>query len=773
MQPRSTLHRLALSALLLVAFELGAAVASAQTIDEHFEPILTPPSPGAHPPAIQQSLEEGYRLLAQVEDPSDETPLEAAKAAFERAVEGDPRSALAWNGRGIYELIKDEGWLVLLESLKKLFNRDHISMAIKAFERALETDPQFHAARYNLALAYRQARGEENLRKAVAQLERLVEEAPATGNAPLLLVLTYRDLGDREAMEQSLESMPENEAFPRSSQRLLLAFALINGERPAEGAEAYWEGIDAIASDQEAKLFWHDIRPVATLQEDGEFATLSVDQQKAFLREYWQRLADQAFVPVSERLSEHYRRLDHAYRNFRIDLPERRHYSTIAAYVPPWQTGFDDRGVIYLRHGPPDDEATYAGPEVERNLSWMYERPGDDPLVFHFVSDEDVGDYKLVKQLSDAVIQSSANKMTGTTTLQQRAECSINRRCDAYDARTLAADARSMQVLYSSRGHLDPLYDRVAMGLDPQLLDEERSELAQDIEVATKTSSFRPPEESLRYPVRAVSFRNPGGRNAVAFYYALPASQVDVLSLPDGRSAVDYRHQLRIEPLQGGEPIRDEEETRLVAGSIPREPGVLLPRVRWVDLSPGQYQFGLRLTDMSSGRSGLTQGDVMVDAATAGLSLSGIVLATGVTPAQGTNDPFVRWGRWRVVPLPSHMFRRSQPVYVYYEAYGLAMDESGAARYRTTYTLESGNPDRNVVARFFSAVGERLFGGEEKGSISYEFEHSRGEEVDPTLEFFSLDVSESPAGEYVLTIEVEDLIGGGTARRQARLTLVE
>jgi hypothetical protein len=163
----------------------------------------------------------------------------------------------------------------------------------------------------------------------------------------------------------------------------------------------------------------------------------------------------------------------------------------------------------------------------------------------------------------------------------------------------------------------------------------------------------------------------------------------------------------------------------------------------------------------------------MVDATTAGLSLSGIVLATGVTPAQGANDPFVRWGRWRVVPLPSHMFRRSQPVYVYYEAYGLATDESGAARYRTTYTLESGNPDRNVVARFFSAVGERLFGGEEKGSISYEFEHSRSEEVDPTLEFFSLDVSESPAGEYVLTIEVEDLTGGGTARRQARLTLAE
>ena len=40
-------------------------------------------------------------------------------------------------------MAKDEQWLVLLESLKKLLNRDHISMAIKAFEQALAIDPGF------------------------------------------------------------------------------------------------------------------------------------------------------------------------------------------------------------------------------------------------------------------------------------------------------------------------------------------------------------------------------------------------------------------------------------------------------------------------------------------------------------------------------------------------------------------------------------------------------------------------------------------------------
>ncbi len=748
-----------------------------QFVDEHFAALPDAPPRLAAGPAAQ-AIAEGYALMARVTGPEDEATIEAAKQAFDRALDLEPDNPHARNGKGMVELAKDEGWLILLESFKKLFNRDHISMAIKAFERAVEIDSDYHAARYNLALAYRQARGEENWRKAAGELRQVVQESPETGQAPILLALTYRDLGDIAAMREALEGMPEgSESLPTSVRHLLLAWAGFNGSDPKEGSAAYWRGVEAIATDREARLFWHDIRPVVGPPDDARFDILDVDGKKAFLRDYWQALADQSFIPVDDRLAEHYRRLDHVYRNYRIDLPERRHYSTIAAYVPPWQTGFDDRGVIYLRHGPPDDEATYSGPEVERNVSWKYERRGNEPLVFHFVSDEDVSDFKLVKQLSDAVLTNSS-KMTQSTQLANSTGivCQTgvrDRRCDPYDQRIRAGESRDLRALYSSRGHLDPLYDRAAMNLDPQTLDEERSRLAAEIEVATLTTSFLPPSgESLLYPVRTVTFRNPGGELAVAFYYALPAAQVEVIPAGDGRSAVDFRQQLIVESIAGGDPVRAEEEVRLVARTIPREPGVFLPRVRWMSLNPGQYHYGLRLTDLTSGHSGLAQGDVTVDDLRGGVALSGIVLATGVTPVAGPDDPFGRWGRWRVVPLPSHTFRRSQPVFVYYEAYGIAKDADGAARFRTTYTLEAGNPDRNVVVRFLSAVGERLSGGEEKGSISYTFEHARSDDVDPTLEFFSLDVSGSPAGDYVLTIEIEDLVAGRTTRRQTRLALV-
>ena len=54
--------------------------------------------------------------------------------------------------------------------------------------------------------------------------------------------------------------------------------------------------------------------------------------------------------------------------------------------------------------------------------------------------------------------------------------------------RTPEAGTVALQDLYRSRGHLDPDYDRVAMGLDTQILQEEEARLAQDIQIGTRLS---------------------------------------------------------------------------------------------------------------------------------------------------------------------------------------------------------------------------------------------------------------------------------------------
>ncbi len=759
------------STLAVLALLLVGRPAWAQFIDQHFAPVPAVPDSGAYPDAVQQAIEEGYRQLELVTSASDDAHLDAAESAFERALDADPRSVHALNGVGIYELAKDEQWLVLLESLKKILNRDHISMAIKAFERALDVDPGFHPARFNLALAYRQARGEENTRKAIAELERLVQEAPDFPDATLVLAASYRDLGQLERMAAAIEATPAGPALSPAGRQLMLAYAAVNTGQPAEGAEAYWAGIDAIATEQETELYWFDIRPIVGSQLDTEFRSLDLDGRKRFLRDFWTHVADGSFVTVDDRLTEHYRRLDHVYRNFRLELPERRHYSGAAAYVPPWQTGFDDRGVIYLRHGPPDDTASYSGPEVERNVSWKYDQSDGDPLVFHFVSDEDVQDFKLVRRLSDAII-TNASKMTGQTMLSGNCSAGVGARCDSYDSRILDSDRRALRDLYASRGSLDPYYDRAATGLDPQTLSTEELDLAAAIKVGTTTESYEPEGEAgLAAPVYPIPFKSPDGGTILSFYYALPTTEVTVLPRPAGGSQVDYRYQLVVNGSDQEAVARQQDDVTVAsARPIPREAGVMLPGVRTVAVAPGEYRFGMKMTDLNSGRSGLAKGNVTADDFSGGgLALSGLVLASRVEPATDPGNPFVRWDRLKVLPLPSRMFLRSQPVFVYYEVYGLVGDE---ARYQTTYTLESRTPDRNVVARFISALGELLSDDEEEGAITYSFERSQSGDSDPLLEYFSLDVSDSPAGDYLLRVEVEDLSTGTRVERQVPLTLV-
>jgi GWxTD domain-containing protein len=749
-------------------------LANAQSIDRHFDPIVTVPDAATYPGGIQQLIEEGYRQLSEATGPDDDLHLDAAKAAFDAALEIDPRAVHALNGAGLYELTKDEQWLVILESLKKLFNRDHISMAIKAFEKALEIQPDFHPARYNLALAHRQRRGEKSFKRAIVELEKLAEEAPDVGDVVLLLVATYRDAGELESMVDAIEDTPDGSTFTPASRHLLLTYALVNLGRPQEGAASYHAGIETIETEQETDLYWHDIKPIASPARDGEFNRLDVAGRKAYLSAFWEQMADQSFVTTDDRVAEHYRRLHYAYENYRIDLPERRHYSAAAAYIPPWQTGFDDRGAIYLRHGEPDDTAAHAGPDFEKNISWKYDRAGGDPLVFHFVSDEDVNDFKLVRRLSDAFVTGSS-KMTGQQLYGRT--CGVGGGCDSYDIRILAENQIALRDLYSSRGHLDPFYDRTAMRLDERLLETEESDLARDIAIATTTQSYVPelPEAPLPLPVHPVAFKNVSGGAEVLFYYAVPTSEVSVLPYGGGGSEIDYRYQLVVSAPDDQQPVaRQEDDVKIATVKpIPRDAGVMLPGVRPVAIDPGDYEYGMKLTDLNSGRFNVRRGAVHVDDFTKpGLSISGIVLANRINPASDPSNPFVRWGQIKVLPLPSRVFRQTQPVFVYYEVYGLSEDAAGTVNYRTTYTFESRQPDRNVIARFFSSVGELLTRGEDEGSITYSFERSQAG-VDPLLEYFSLDVSKSPPGDYVLTVELEDRETGASLQRQVELSLVD
>ena len=176
-----------------------------------------------------------------------------------------------------------------------------------------------------------------------------------------------------------------------------------------------------------------------------------------------------------ERLREHYRRLFYARKNFQL-VSLNRHYDIVERYRSG-SRDFDDRGIIYIRHGEPTSRATYAAPGLEPNESWRYSRPDGD-MIFHFMAREDVQDFKLVESLFDVLGFSNAVVLRGGL-----------------------GDDRSdpvTQQLLLSREQLAPIYAQLqAAGgrRAPQYQSEERQVGQESIAVGTTTDSYE-----LRFP---------------------------------------------------------------------------------------------------------------------------------------------------------------------------------------------------------------------------------------------------------------------------------
>src|SRR5882724_9007782 len=156
----------------------------------------------------------------------------------------------------------------------------------------------------------------------------------------------------------------------------------------------------------------------------------------AYLKQFWSQRDRSELRSEGERLREHYRRLFYARKNFQL-VSLNRHYDIVERYRSG-SRDFDDRGVIYIRHGEPTTRATYAAPGLEPNESWRYSRPEGD-LIFHFVAREDVQDFKLVESLFDVLGFSNT----------------IALRDGGAEANPVAAD------LMLSREQLSPIYQRL------------------------------------------------------------------------------------------------------------------------------------------------------------------------------------------------------------------------------------------------------------------------------------------------------------------------
>ncbi|HEX5635044.1 MAG TPA: GWxTD domain-containing protein, partial [Gemmatimonadales bacterium] len=387
-----------------------------------------------------------------------------AASEFEWAIELRPSWAFPWVGLALAEEGYGDSPISPAAGLQAMFGRDRLSRAVGALQRALALEPAHplalvefariaEAQRIRLRLgdaldAFRVA-GASNLDRADVQLARgRIERLAGAPDTALAAFRRYAALGGTRGVAQ-----------------LEIARTLFVMDSLA-GAPHYFEG----ASDdtpEAVRLYRADLLPIAADSELARFDARRGRGRSDVLRAFWFRRDRADLRDDGERLREHYRRLHHARREFRLSGVRRR-YDTDERYRSG-NADLDDRGIVYVRHGPPDTTVRYVAAGACANETWRYRRPDGD-LLLHFVSRDDVGDFRLVESVLDIMDAGGITRLRPET-----------------------CDGGNVNDLVLSRIGLSPLYDRLLNASANnylQLANEDRERGQVSIRTGTTTDAY-------------------------------------------------------------------------------------------------------------------------------------------------------------------------------------------------------------------------------------------------------------------------------------------
>jgi GWxTD domain-containing protein len=396
-----------------------------------------------------------------------------AAGEFEWATDLKPDWPYPWYGLGLAELAQGENSSIAIENLRQQLGLDYLSKAARAFARATQADPSFAFAAIDLANAALTQRIRPRLEVAL-QAVRLAAASPAGANPAVQLA---RGRVEREMGEVDSALAGFHAFIATGGDSGIGLFELARTEffanEPAAAESSYYTGARIGTSELARALYRGDVALLADSAELKDYdAQPDPRARAAWLARFWNQRDVVEARDAGERLAEHNRRWLYAHRNFRL-VSRHRHYDITEVYRSA-QAEFDDRGIIYLRHGEPDQRATYPSDlnKIEPNQSWLYHRTGGD-LIFNFVARDDASDYKLVESLVDAMGFGAAVRAAGHPD-------------------------PSVIDLYASREQFGGTYARVARGgsLAGAALADERSTGRHDIKTGTTTDSYR-----QRFPV--------------------------------------------------------------------------------------------------------------------------------------------------------------------------------------------------------------------------------------------------------------------------------
>jgi hypothetical protein len=279
-------------------------------------------------------------------------------------------------------------------------------------------------------------------------------------------------------------------------------------ERPGEAAAA----LRAACVSGDALLLeglWRDLRGLATRTEIEEWDSRPTITRCAFLVDLVAQRAFRPGIPVEERLEQHYERLARVRSDWGLSSP-RAQTGAAELYGRHPDLEFDDRGLVYLRMGEPDEIAfAYAGVEGDmgnRVEGWRYDDRGGPRVFFFHPSPESESDCATIA----CSMRSGGPWGTGTRPSRSTSSVGFPR-------------PRCAICISPSRGSTRPmLRGPIArrrpsgVGLLNELPDERKAKLANVAFVVDAIPDAPFLDPSVRFSWERLRFFNPASGEAVA-----------------------------------------------------------------------------------------------------------------------------------------------------------------------------------------------------------------------------------------------------------------
>jgi GWxTD domain-containing protein len=611
-----------------------------------------------------------------------------AASEFEWATQLEPNWPYAWYGLGLAELGIGDSQVAIVTGLKTMFGNDALAKSAEAYAKSAEVDPSFVQGLVELSNTALKQRVNIRLDVALAALRASAGTESAV-NPQILLARgrIEREVGSSDSATAALQAYLSHGGDPGLGLLELARTQL--GVGLDVGAVSYYEGAgydDTLS----VPLYRKDLSYFATPAELSGFDSASGPGRTTWLKEFWTSRDNASLRSPNERLKEHYRRLYYARRNFRL-ASVNRHYQIEEVYHSG-SDEFDDRGMIYLRHGSPSDRASYSEPGIEPNETWVYRHPDGD-LIFNFVSREDVQDFKLVESLMDIFGYSTAVQLQGAN-------------------RSLASSTTTEQLL-SSREGISPIYTKMkgAGGASvSRYLSEERSQGRKSYTVGTSTDSYELHfSRSITAKVQVLAVGRDQGGSLVQVAYAIAGGSLTGVTTARGQV---YPVRLRFVVLDSAnKAVASIDTTRFFLSKTPVPVTEHLVGRAEVHAPPGVHRYRVLIQQGEQAGLILPTDTVRIAGATR-LSISDLVLGR-----RANNLGWIATPEDTVYLNPLQTFHRSEDMQLYYEVYGA----SPGAMLKTEISVKKGSavrlrfdePAVGQVDRMLRTVSlERLKAGE-------------------------------------------------------------